>query len=67
MTTGALQALTSVEPELIAEGLGFPEGPVAMPDGSFVCVDSYRGQLTNLGADKSLALWPGQVERPIPV
>ncbi len=52
MTAGAFQALTSVEPELIAEGLGFPEGPVAMPDGSFVCVDSYRGQLTNLGADR---------------
>jgi len=52
MTAGALQALTSVQPELVASGLGFPEGPVAMPDGSFVCVDSYRGQLTILGADR---------------
>ena len=52
VTAGALQALTSEQPELVASGLGFPEGPVAMPDGSFVCVDSYRGQLTILGADR---------------
>jgi gluconolactonase len=38
-------------PKLVATGLGFPEGPVVMSDGSFVCVDSYRGQLTLIGAD----------------
>jgi gluconolactonase len=36
---------------MVASGLGFPEGPVVLPDGSFVCVDSYRGQLTIIGAD----------------
>jgi gluconolactonase len=38
-------------PELVATGIGFPEGPVVMPDGSVVIVDSYREQLTIVGAD----------------
>ena len=52
MTARASQGSTNAQPELVASGLGFPEGPVAMPDGSLVCVDSYRGQLTILGADR---------------
>jgi len=39
-------------PELIASGLGFPEGPTVMPDGSLVFVDSYRSELTIIGPDR---------------
>jgi gluconolactonase len=38
-------------PELVASGLGWPEGPTALPDGRLVCVESYRSQLTVVGAD----------------
>jgi gluconolactonase len=39
-------------PELVASGLGFPEGPTVMPDGSLVFVDSFRSELTIVGADR---------------
>lgn len=32
--------------EIIAEGLAFPEGPIAMPDGSVILVEIKRGTLT---------------------
>lgn len=32
--------------EVIAEGLGFPEGPVAMVDGSVIVVESFAGRIT---------------------
>ncbi len=32
----------------IATGLAFPEGPIAMPDGSVVLVESRRGTLTRV-------------------
>ena len=32
--------------ELVADGLGWPEGPTALPDGRIVLVESYRSQLT---------------------
>lgn len=32
--------------EVIAEGLGFPEGPVAMADGSVIVVESFAGRIT---------------------
>jgi gluconolactonase len=35
----------SVEGTLLASGLGFPEGPVVMPDGSIVLCDGNTGQL----------------------
>lgn len=35
----------------IATGLRFPEGPVAMPDGSVVLVEIARGTLSRVGAD----------------
>jgi gluconolactonase len=35
-----------VDVELLAEGLGWPEGPARLPDGSFVFVESYRSRLT---------------------
>lgn len=38
-------------PELVAGGLGWPEGPTVLPDGSLVFVESYRSQLTVVGAD----------------
>jgi gluconolactonase len=38
----------------VASGLGFPEGPVAMRDGSVVCVEIAKGTVTRVGADGSL-------------
>ena len=35
----------------IASGLKYPEGPIAMPDGSFVLVEIARGSLTRVGSD----------------
>jgi hypothetical protein len=34
--------------EVLAEGLLFPEGPIAMPDGSVVLVEIARGALTRV-------------------
>jgi gluconolactonase len=38
-------------PELVTSGLGWPEGPTVLPDGRLVFVESYRSQLTAVGAD----------------
>src|SRR3990167_5042344 len=38
------------EMKLIADGLKFPEGPIAMPDGSIVLVEIARGTLTRVTA-----------------
>ena len=35
-----------LEPELIADGLAFPEGPVVMADGSVIVVESLGGRIT---------------------
>ena len=40
--------------EVIAEGLQFPEGPIAMDDGSIVLVEIARGTLTRV--------WNGRTE-----
>lgn len=40
--------------EILAEGLGFPEGPIAMPDGSVILVEIKRGTLTRV--------WNGKTE-----
>ncbi|MEZ5938922.1 MAG: SMP-30/gluconolactonase/LRE family protein [Hyphomonadaceae bacterium] len=40
--------------EIVAEGLGFPEGPIAMEDGSIVLVEIRRGTLTRC--------WNGKTE-----
>lgn len=37
--------------ELLASGLGFPEGPVALPDGSVLLVEIEQGQLTRILPD----------------
>jgi gluconolactonase len=44
--------------KIIADGLEFPEGPVAMPDGSLLIVEIARGTITRVGADgkKSIAM-----------
>ena len=39
-------------PELIASGLGWPEGPTVRADGGVVFVESYGSQLTVIGSDK---------------
>src|SRR5690606_8264432 len=36
---------------ILAEGLKFPEGPVAMPDGSVLLVEIERGTITRVGPD----------------
>lgn len=40
--------------ELLAEGLGWPEGPTRLPDGSFVFVESYRSRLTVWSAARGI-------------
>lgn len=40
--------------EILAEGLAFPEGPIAMPDGSVILVEIKRGTLSRV--------WNGKVE-----
>jgi gluconolactonase len=37
--------------KLIAEGLQFPEGPIAMPDGSVIVVEIKRGTLSRVSPD----------------
>src|ERR1700749_294985 len=40
-------------PEMVTAGLGWPEGPTVLPDGRLVFVESYRSQLTVIGADRT--------------
>ncbi|HLN17153.1 MAG TPA: SMP-30/gluconolactonase/LRE family protein [Acidimicrobiales bacterium] len=40
--------------EVVAEGLGFPEGPVALADGGVLVTEINRGHLTKVGKDGSL-------------
>ncbi len=42
--------------EPIATGFRFPEGPVAMPDGSILLVEIARGTLTKVDADGTIAV-----------
>src|SRR5262245_25838802 len=37
--------------EVVATGLGWPEGPTVLPDGRVVIVESYRSQLTAITVD----------------
>lgn len=52
------QVATSSAPphRVLAEGLRFPEGPIAMPDGSVLCVEVRGGTLTWVGADGSVSV-----------
>ena len=47
--------------EIIAEGLGFPEGPVAMADGSVLVVEIRPGRITRITPDgrKETVATPG--------
>ncbi|MFM8862554.1 MAG: hypothetical protein ACKOIA_08920 [Acidimicrobiia bacterium] len=40
-----------MEIEIVAEGLGFAEGPVAMPNGDIVTVDVRGGRLVRTTPD----------------
>src|ERR1700739_2798185 len=40
--------------DVLAEGLQFPEGPIAMPDGSVILVEVARGTLSRV--------WNGKIE-----
>jgi sugar lactone lactonase YvrE len=42
--------------DVLAEGLAFPEGPVAMPDGSVVLVEVAAGRLTRVTPDKQVVV-----------
>lgn len=46
---------------LVADGLAFPEGPIAMPDGDVVLVEIAAGRLTRLSPDgrKTVVAEPG--------
>jgi gluconolactonase len=37
--------------QVVASGLGFPEGPVALPDGSVLCVELRNGRLVRVAED----------------
>jgi gluconolactonase len=41
----------AAKPRKVASGLGWPEGPTVLPDGRLLFVESYRSQLTVVGAD----------------
>src|SRR5712672_3863538 len=46
--------MPKLQGRVIATGLGFPEGPVAMPDGSVLCVEIAAGRLTRVLPDGEL-------------
>ena len=43
-----------VAERIVAEGLQFPEGPIAMPDGSVIVVEIARGTLSRVNVDGSI-------------
>ena len=53
--------------EVVATGLGWPEGPTVLPDGRIVIVESYRSQLTAIDRDgKRARSSPMLRARPMP-
>ena len=42
--------------EVVASGLRFPEGPIAMPDGSILLVEIERGTVSRVGVDGKVAV-----------
>ncbi len=54
-------ATETPEMRILAEGLRFPEGPVAMPDGSVALVEIAAGRVTRVASDgaKSVIATPG--------
>ncbi len=56
--------VVQIEPEIVevASGLRFPEGPIAMPDGSVILVEMFGPRLTRIGPDgttETIAEIPG--------
>src|SRR5260221_3824943 len=53
--------MDNTTPRWLAEGLRFPEGPVAMPDGSVLLVEIAAGRITRVAQDgeKSVVATPG--------
>ncbi len=45
-----------IEIEVMAEGLQFPEGPIAMPDGSVILVEIARGTISRVQPDGSVGV-----------
>ncbi|EAQ02112.1 possible gluconolactonase precursor [Pseudooceanicola batsensis HTCC2597] len=45
--------MSEVEYEIVTTGLGFPEGPVVMPDGSVIVVEIATGDITRVAPDGS--------------
>ncbi|MDQ2650199.1 MAG: SMP-30/gluconolactonase/LRE family protein [Actinomycetota bacterium] len=43
-----------MEPDVLATGLLFPEGPIALDDGSVLLVEIKRGTLTRVNADRTV-------------
>jgi gluconolactonase len=48
--------MTEVTMEIAAEGLKFPEGPIAMDDGSILLVEIARGTLTRVAPDGEISV-----------
>ena len=46
-----MKARTLVEVELVAEGFGFPEGPVVLPDGTVLVLDILTGHVIRVATD----------------
>jgi gluconolactonase len=44
---------SSPQVELVASGLGWPEGPTVLPDGRIIFVESYCSRLTAVGEDRT--------------
>ena len=42
--------------QIMATGLGFPEGPVAMPDGSVILTEIRNRRVTRIAADGTVSL-----------
>ena len=53
--------MNETTPRLLTQGLRFPEGPVAMPDGSVVLVEIAAGKITRVSpnGEKSVVATPG--------
>ena len=45
---------TALETRVVAEGLAFPEGPIALPDGNVLVVELAGGRLTRISARRTL-------------
>lgn len=46
----------TLDMDIVAEGLAFPEGPIAMPDGSVLVVEIQRGTLSRVSPDGEITV-----------